>query len=73
MRGDAADASSQVSPRRERVERETADVAIALLLLCDRIGIDLVSAVRAKVDLNRQNYPASASRGVAERARDASQ
>ena len=35
-----------------RVEREIADVGIGLLLLCDRLGIDLLVAIRKKVQIN---------------------
>jgi NTP pyrophosphatase (non-canonical NTP hydrolase) len=53
--------------RRERIEREVGDVAIALLLLCDRVGIDLLSAVDRKIALNAVSYPAQLSRGRADR------
>lgn len=62
-----ADAWSRDSENRSRVEREAADVAIALLLFFDRIGVDFLTAVRDKIDVNRQNYPMVASRGKSER------
>ena len=34
-----------------------------MLLFCDRIGIDLVDAMRAKMEKNRLKYPADLSRG----------
>ena len=54
---------------RQRIEREVADVAITLLLLSDRVGIDLLGAIERKLELNRANYPVEQSRGVAERPR----
>jgi hypothetical protein len=42
-------------------------VGLGLVLLCDRIGVDLVEAMRAKVKKNGERYPVEASRGHAER------
>jgi len=42
-------------------------VGIALLLFCDRIGLDLVEAIREKMALNRRSYPVEESRGRWER------
>ena len=42
-------------------------MGIALLLLCDRIGLDLVTAMRDKLALNRAKYPVEQSRGRADR------
>ena len=53
--------------RRDRIVAEAADVGIALLLFCDRIGIDLVDVVRAKMETNSKNYPADKANGKAER------
>ena len=50
-----------------RVTAEAADVGIALLMFCDRIGIDLVTAVKKKIEINSSNYPPERSRGRAER------
>jgi NTP pyrophosphatase (non-canonical NTP hydrolase) len=58
-----ADSWSQEPANKDRVAMEAADVGIALLLLCDRIGIDLPQAIAKKIELNAQNYPVSASRG----------
>lgn len=41
----------------ERVSDEIADVAIALILLCQRIDVDLTAAVVAKLQKNAENYP----------------
>jgi dCTP diphosphatase len=66
--GDAADAHSRPGGAgRERIIDEVGDVGIALLLLCDRAGIDLGQAVAAKLAKNRGRYPVETARGRAER------
>lgn len=62
-----ADQWSEDPGNRARVSAEVADVGIALLLLCDRIGLDLIDAMRAKIRVNRVNYPAAVARGKASR------
>jgi len=44
---------------------ECADVLIYLLLVCERAGIDLAAAARAKIELNASRYPVETSRGNA--------
>jgi len=63
----AADAWSEDPGNRARVSAEVADVGIALLLLCDRIGVDLVDEIRCKIRVNSVNYPAATARGKASR------
>lgn len=58
-----ADAFAARDPARSEVAAEVADVAIALLLLADRLGIDLVAAIREKIEINRRNYPPEIVRG----------
>jgi dCTP diphosphatase len=66
--GDAADAHSREDgAARARIEDEVGDVGIALLLLCDRTGIDLGEAIAGKLAKNRGRYPADKARGRAER------
>ena len=65
--GDAADAWSREPAARARVADEIADVGIALLLLCDRIDLDLTAAMEDKLAKNAGRYPVEASRGRAER------
>jgi NTP pyrophosphatase (non-canonical NTP hydrolase) len=67
VRGDEADARSREPAARARIADEVADVGIALLLLCDRIGLDLTQAMEAKIATNAARYPAEASRGRSER------
>ena len=52
-----------------RLEAEVGDIGILLLLLTQRLGIDLPAAVAAKLDVNAANYPVSNSRGRSERPR----
>lgn len=53
--------------RRTKVEHEIADIAIALLLFCDRTGINLKDAIERKIKINENNYPPGAAKGRAER------
>ncbi len=62
-----ADAWSRDPERRSRVAQEAADVGIALILFFDRIGVDLLEAVKAKIEVNRRNYPVETSKGRSER------
>ncbi len=68
--GGEADARSSEPAARARIAAEIADVAIALLLLCDRIGLDLGEAIADKVKRNAERYPVETSRGRAERPGD---
>ncbi len=62
-----ADAFVRSDEHRAEVEAEAADVAMALLLFCDRAGIDLRRAVEAKIARNAEKYPVALSRGHARR------
>jgi NTP pyrophosphatase (non-canonical NTP hydrolase) len=64
---DRADAFSREPEARQHIADEIGDVGIALLLLCDRTGIDLQAAMRDKLARNRQRYPVELSRGRAAR------
>jgi dCTP diphosphatase len=59
---DAADAFAATPENRARVAEELADVAIGVLLLADRVGLDLPAAIRAKIRRNGEKYPAKAKR-----------
>jgi dCTP diphosphatase len=67
VRGEDADAHSRAPEPRARVAAEVADVGIALLLLCDRIGLDLTDAIADKLAKNAVRYPAETSRGRPDR------
>jgi len=62
-----ADSYSRKEEHRKRISAEAADVGVALLLFCDRIGLDLIDAIKEKVIQNRRNYPVEQSRGRWER------
>ena len=55
-----------VGPLRTALEDEAADVAICLLMLCDRVGIDLIAASHVKLQKNRRKYPVEQVRGSAD-------
>jgi NTP pyrophosphatase (non-canonical NTP hydrolase) len=59
-----ADTWSLEPENKQRVAMEAADVGIALLLLCDRVGVDLVEAMSEKIALNARNYPVRLSKGL---------
>jgi len=67
VRGDDADAHSRSGEPRARIAAEIADVGIALLLLCDRIGVDLTQAIADKLAANALRYPPDRSRGRPDR------
>jgi len=48
---------------RARVSDELADVAITVFMLSDRLGIDLLEAMRSKLVKIREKYPADTYRG----------
>lgn len=58
-----ADAHSAEPGARARIVAEIGDVGIALVLLCDRIGVDLNEAISAKLARNRERYPMDLVRG----------
>lgn len=61
-----ADTYSHQDAARRRISTEIGDVGIALLLLADRIGLDLIEVMSAKLAQNAEKYPASLARGRAE-------
>jgi len=67
VRSEEADIYAREADNRERIASEAADVGISLLLLCDRLGIDLIEAITEKVRLNNERYPVEKSKGRAER------
>jgi NTP pyrophosphatase (non-canonical NTP hydrolase) len=62
-----SDALSREPAARARIAAEIGDVGIALVLLCDRIGLDLAQAMWDKLALNARRYPVERSRGKSER------
>lgn len=61
----ATQCESEAAALRPRAAEEIADVAAFLLLLCDRMEIDLAEALRAKMRLNAEKYPVDKARGSA--------
>ncbi len=53
--------------RARRIAEEIGDVGIALLALCDKLNIELPSAIAAKIEVNETRYPAAAARGQPDR------
>lgn len=53
-------------PARQGVVDEIGDVLITTLMLCDRIGLDPIEAVRAKLEKNARKYPVEQARGRSE-------
>jgi NTP pyrophosphatase (non-canonical NTP hydrolase) len=49
----------------EAAENEVADVFLYLLLLCDGLGINLVSAADRKITRNEARFPVASAWGVA--------
>jgi NTP pyrophosphatase (non-canonical NTP hydrolase) len=64
VHSDAADAWCQDPENRARLSAEIADVAITLLMLADRAGIDVVRAALDKLGSNARKYPAERVRGT---------
>jgi NTP pyrophosphatase (non-canonical NTP hydrolase) len=52
-----ADAFAAAPDSRGRIAEELADVAIGVLLLADRMDLDLPAAIRAKIRRNGEKYP----------------
>lgn len=63
IRSDEVDSWSVDPKNKRRVAHEAADVGISLLLLCDRVGIDLFESMYEKIRINELKYPVAESRG----------
>jgi dCTP diphosphatase len=48
---------------RQRLAEELSDVLVYLVRVADRAGVDLESAVAAKLAANAEKYPAARARG----------
>lgn len=55
--------------QREAVAQEMADVLLYLVMLADRLGIDLIEAAERKIERNEQRYPAERVRGSSAKSR----
>ena len=45
------------------VEEELADIQIYLIRIADKLGVDLLSAVNRKIDINHEKYPPEKVKG----------
>lgn len=64
VRNDGIETAMTQSSTREAMKLEIGDVAILLLLLCDRTETDLGQAVIEKLQRNALKYPILQSRGM---------
>ena len=69
VRNDESDEFVSSEKNRDEVAGEVADIAIFLLLLCGRTGIDFAAAIEAKIAKDELNHPAELTRGHARRVR----
>jgi dCTP diphosphatase len=53
--------------RREAIEHELADIVIYAVQFANQTGIDLASAIAAKMDLNARKYPVEKAKGRSEK------
>ena len=58
------ESGSTNSQLKTRVEDEAADVFLYLLMLCDKLGVDLIQAANNKIDTNEIRFPVSRSYGI---------
>lgn len=58
--------SGRLPPEKlEPVRHEMADVLVYLVLLADKLGVDLLAAAAEKIAINARKYPADTVRGKA--------
>ena len=56
--------SQQLAPEAlNEVREEVADVLLYLIRISDKLGIDLIAAAKAKIELNAEKYPVDKARG----------
>ncbi|WP_024614496.1 nucleotide pyrophosphohydrolase [Clostridium sp. Ade.TY] len=48
---------------KENVEEELADVMIYCLMMADRLDVDIINIMNAKIDKNEKKYPVEKSKG----------
>lgn len=61
---DKAQVEQHAAEHRDEIADEIADVAMYLFELADNLGIDLKSAMLAKLKKNERKYPVEKARGV---------
>ena len=57
----------RTEPTASAVRAELADVLLLAVSMADYLGIDLIDAARAKLEVNRTRYPADRARGRADK------
>lgn len=67
-----AQSHSLTPDKTAQVAAEAADVFLYLLQLCDKLGIDLIAAAQAKMQVNAEKYPVALARGSAAKYSDLS-
>lgn len=50
--------------RREALSQEIADVGLYLISLSDSLGIDLIEAMKQKLEINEKKYPVAKAKGT---------
>jgi NTP pyrophosphatase (non-canonical NTP hydrolase) len=63
VKSDEADEFCRDPANRARVADEIADVAITLLMMADRIGLDVIECMQKKLVKNAGKYPVERARG----------
>ena len=61
---DKHEAAQIVKQKQTLVQQELADIVITALLFANEFDIDVSSAIKQKLALNRQKYPIEKSKGV---------
>lgn len=61
-----SDEQSRALPEAKRAAaaEEIADVFLYLLQLADKLGVDLIEAAKAKLDINASKYPVDRAKGT---------
>ena len=59
------ESSNMPADKLKEVGQELADILIYIIMIADKLGIDLVEAADRKIDLNAVKYPAEKARGLA--------
>ncbi len=57
------EAKQELEKKRDAIEQEAADVAIALLTFCDENNIDLSKAIEQKLIIQAKKYPVEKAKG----------
>src|SRR6516225_4031624 len=55
---------------KDQLADEVADIAVYLIEFCDNLGIDLETAINAKLVKNAAKYPATKARGTSKKYTD---